>query len=140
MSDWIGYEPGNAGGGGGGGGGYSGNLLVLTAGTNLATHVPVALDPGTGHAILIANTELSMENMIGFTQAAATVGNPVTIYLPGQTIPGFVGLTPGAYLAYSGTIASAGVAIPGATWFRNVGTAVTTTALDYVLGPTTTTL
>lgn len=138
MSDWIGYEPGNASGGGGGGGsGYSGNLLVLTAGTNLGALVPVSLDPATGHAITIANTEVSMENMLGFTQTAATSGNPVTIYLPAQTIPGFVGLTEGAYLAYSGAIHPQGGTIPTATWFRTIGTAVTTTSLTYLLGPTT---
>lgn len=132
MSDWFAYEPTRA-----SNDSIPGNEYYMgMAGADLIAYLPVYITT-MGTLLPIVNTEESISNMIGFTTTSAAFGSSVNIFLSGQIMDGFAGLTIGTeYFAYSSGITNNITTISINSWFRSIGSAVSSSKIIFNLGST----
>jgi hypothetical protein len=81
-------------------------------------------------------SEALAAHFVGFNKVAAALGDTPLVYLPGQIVPGFAGLTPGAeyFIKNDATLALWAGIVPG-QWTRSVGVALSASELLCIAGP-----
>ena len=110
------------------------NLVTTTASGAIAR--AQALAPAGDDVVgTLGATEAGVAGLLGFAQAAAADGAPVSYYSEGLT-PLFTALVAGQeYFVYSSTGIFPSGSIPAGSFYRSVGVAVNSTTILFKRGP-----